>query len=263
MKKEYKEGVDFVFEQNPELAKLGTKEDYSKYLKTIFPESKVKNIVYHGTTKSFEEFDKDKLGTSTKNITNTLGFYFVPNKKVADIFIKGKKFSMKERKLKATYPKGAKTYGAILNIRKPELIEGDVFQKYAEQNKLPPLKSIGDSIIITPQTNNILPEFSVKNYAVLEPSQIHLLGSKKDIKEFGKYVKNKSKKTQKGNSLENKLISGVFIAFFIAGLFFISPSLTGNVIGNSNISILNIFGVALILIGAVGFFISKKDHKKK
>ena len=30
-----KEGVDFVFEQNPELLSIGTPEQYSKYLDTI------------------------------------------------------------------------------------------------------------------------------------------------------------------------------------------------------------------------------------
>ena len=44
-----KEGVDFIFEQNLELVKIGTKEQYSEYLDSIFPESKVRDIVYHGS----------------------------------------------------------------------------------------------------------------------------------------------------------------------------------------------------------------------
>jgi len=73
-----KEGVNFVFEQNPELAQVGTKEQYSNYLETIFPESNMKDIVYHGTSSSFgeEKFDKSKLGSSTTNVTNKLGFLF-------------------------------------------------------------------------------------------------------------------------------------------------------------------------------------------
>ena len=46
------EDINFVFEQNPDLARVGTKEQYEKYLKTIFPESKVKDIVYHGGSKN-------------------------------------------------------------------------------------------------------------------------------------------------------------------------------------------------------------------
>ena len=44
-----KEGVDFAFKQTPELSNIGTMEQYSEYLDTIFPESKVKDIVYHRT----------------------------------------------------------------------------------------------------------------------------------------------------------------------------------------------------------------------
>lgn len=44
---ELKEGIDFVFEQNPELVKIGSKEKYYEYLKSIFPKSKLRQIVYH------------------------------------------------------------------------------------------------------------------------------------------------------------------------------------------------------------------------
>lgn len=43
-----KEGVAELFKSNPELASVGTPEQYSQYLDTIFPESQVKDIVYHG-----------------------------------------------------------------------------------------------------------------------------------------------------------------------------------------------------------------------
>lgn len=69
-KVEIKEGVDFVFEQNSELLRIGTKEQYSKYLDSIFPDSKLKNIVYYGTSvdsyKSIlkEGFDLNKSGSN-------------------------------------------------------------------------------------------------------------------------------------------------------------------------------------------------------
>lgn len=61
-----KEGVDFVFEQNPELIKIGTKEQYSEYLDTIFPNSKIKDILYTGSREPFDEFKEEK----------TFGTYF-------------------------------------------------------------------------------------------------------------------------------------------------------------------------------------------
>ena len=57
-----KPGVSEVFEANPELTSIGTPAQYSQYLESIFPESQVKDIVYHGTLpeNKFEKFDKQK-----------------------------------------------------------------------------------------------------------------------------------------------------------------------------------------------------------
>ena len=51
--------VDFVFKSNPKLGEIGTKEEYSDYVSTIFPSSKVQDIVFHRTKSkvSFEKFD--------------------------------------------------------------------------------------------------------------------------------------------------------------------------------------------------------------
>ncbi|NDG32032.1 hypothetical protein EB118_18400, partial [bacterium] len=48
-----KEGVEKLFNTNPELATIGTQEQYSQYLDTIFPDSKVKDILYHGSHTDF------------------------------------------------------------------------------------------------------------------------------------------------------------------------------------------------------------------
>jgi hypothetical protein len=72
-----KDGVDFVFEQNPQIAEIGTPEQYSQYVDSIFPDSKVKDIVYHGSSAfGFQEFSKEKLGTFTGAGSAKLGFFF-------------------------------------------------------------------------------------------------------------------------------------------------------------------------------------------
>lgn len=71
-----KEGVDFVFEQSPELSKIGTPQQYSQYLDAIFPNSKVKDIVYHTTPNKFDKFDKNFIGKGIGNTTEGVGFYF-------------------------------------------------------------------------------------------------------------------------------------------------------------------------------------------
>lgn len=43
------EGINFIFSTTPEIHKIGTKEQYARYIKTIFPDSKHKGIVYHGS----------------------------------------------------------------------------------------------------------------------------------------------------------------------------------------------------------------------
>lgn len=166
------------------------KQIYAEYLTTIFPESKVRNVTYHGTSSTFEDedFDKSKLWSSTDNITNKLWFYFVPDKRVSDIFIKWKIYKRENGKIKVILPENAKTLCVLLNIKNPEYIEGDIFQKYAEANKMPPLKLDGDSIVITPQTDNILPEFSCDNYVIFNSDQIHVLGSRKDIQQLKEWL---------------------------------------------------------------------------
>ena len=56
-----KPGVEGLFNDNPELSSIGTKEQYSQYLNSIFPDSKVKDIVYHGTEDKFDKFDMNAI----------------------------------------------------------------------------------------------------------------------------------------------------------------------------------------------------------
>lgn len=96
-----KDGVDFVFEQHPKLSEIGTKEEYSEYLDQIFPESKIKDIVYHGTDKDFEEFDLEKQGKSGRNYGK--GVYTTPDKSWAT----------------RGYAFGKTTLAIIVNIKNP------------------------------------------------------------------------------------------------------------------------------------------------
>jgi len=59
-----KPGVSIVFEETPELGKIGTQQEYSQYLGTIFPGSQIRDIMYHGSTNKITEFQKGKGFTS-------------------------------------------------------------------------------------------------------------------------------------------------------------------------------------------------------
>jgi len=94
--KELKPGIEELFNSIPELANIGTLEQYSQYLDSIFPDSKIKDIVYHGTYEKFNKFLKEKRGTTTGlgtytdpitgekiEIDSSSAFFFTNNKNAA------------------------------------------------------------------------------------------------------------------------------------------------------------------------------------
>jgi len=247
-----KEGIDFVFKQNPELEKIGSQEDYSQYLETIFPESKIRDIVYHRTSQKFEKFDKSKI----KN-TNGNRFYFSPIN---------------------TGRYGKHVMQAILNIKNLAIPYDDDFiqnvnKKHPEYSKgknewfyLPAQIYVNankygyDGVFAFEGTND-------DEYSVYNPSQIHILGSKKDIEGFKKYVKEKQLKKDQNKfsskSLESKVVEGIFGISFLASLFFISYSITGNAISNFAKIIFNPLGILLFVGSIAGLFIHLKFKKRK
>lgn len=72
---EQERNIQEVFKLSPELQNIGTVEKYQEYLKTIFPESKIKDIVWHGTdSKNISDIltnnfavDQTEKGLSIKN----------------------------------------------------------------------------------------------------------------------------------------------------------------------------------------------------
>ena len=197
-----KEGVDFVFEQNPELSAIGTKEQYSKYLETIFPDSKFRDIVYHGTNakEKFDNFDLSKKRTGTRNLGP--GVYFTTNvstqHKYAN-FGEGHTVSSvintKDPFITSTHYNDA--FGAYLSLDNESFtkyVNNDSILDYEEldNDKLAPLNKY--LIKYTGELVNKLPTrqeyFNPKIHQILIPSteQIHILGSSDDLKKFGEFV---------------------------------------------------------------------------
>ena len=74
-----KPGVEELFNENPELSAIGTQQQYSAYLDTIFPDSKVKDVVYHGSNEVFDEFLEDNLNYfGTRDIAKGYGKNLYP-----------------------------------------------------------------------------------------------------------------------------------------------------------------------------------------
>jgi len=185
------EGIDYAFSQSPELASIGSKVQYLQYLSTIFPNSKVKDIVYHATMQGkFDSFDKNKVGKTHDNWgAFGKGFYF--NDKI-------------ESALKHIFIfRGKKTVlPALLNIINPAVennytveAEGDG-TKYTESL----LQKRNDGII--GEYKEGISEMYSNEYVVFEPEQIHLLGGKNDIEGFKDFTQ-----TQNPNNVNYQLKS--------------------------------------------------------
>ena len=97
VQQEVKEGVKELFNSNPELSNIGTQEQYSQYLDTVFPDSKVKDIVYRGAEKGIENhrayshwtlrkvlaenFAKQGVNLNKKDESNTTVYFALLNVK--------------------------------------------------------------------------------------------------------------------------------------------------------------------------------------
>jgi len=185
-----KEGIDFVFEQTPELAKIGSKEQYSQYLDTIFPDSQVKDIVYHFGNVLSNNFDKSFAEVDSK--INKKGFQFATSiktllqygvKGINDYLEKGD-FNVKKM------IEDKKLQSAILNTNNP----------FIDKNLGGNLENTNDAYARLDYNNN-------GKYIVFEPEQIHILGNKQDIEGFKKFVEQPINKEIKPNEVKGENIT--------------------------------------------------------
>jgi hypothetical protein len=162
-----KDGVMEVFQNNPELAELGTPEQYSEYLDTIFPNSKFKQIFYHNSPNKFEKFRENYFG---------IYFSFTP--------------------LKDVY--GSVSYSVVLDAKQPLIIPQkddsfDVKDEYAKKYRkyLDPTSFTPEGFPVYEFDSSVEPSSVAKEgkqIRVRNPDQVHILGSKQDIEGFKKFV---------------------------------------------------------------------------
>lgn len=168
---EIKEGVDELFNENPELASIGSKEQYSEYLNTIFPDSKVKDIVYHGYKLKKDNYGRDDLNIEKFDKSKApKGFYFTTDKTYANTFTE-----------RYTNVKESGLIQAIVNLKNPKQ-QKDLFKTdpaiATNENKD---GFVGNDMGF--EKDNVV--------VVFEPEQIHILGNKQDMEGFKEFVNNK------------------------------------------------------------------------
>ncbi len=174
-----KDGIDFVFSQTPEIASIGNKEQYSRYIDTVFPDTKIKDILYHGTG---ERFKDDKFDLGKKENKNSYeaygsGIYFERDLERAQGWSKGSGF----------------VYPVLLNTKRPDKYGiGHIFSLFL--NKMSNQKKSELKYKLSKYgffDSNIVKEGWIDWVIVFSPDQIHILGSSQDIEQFKNFVKEK------------------------------------------------------------------------
>jgi ribA/ribD-fused uncharacterized protein len=211
---EVKEGVDFVFEQTPELSKIGNEQLYSQYLNTIFPDSKVKDIVYRGDVEELGKFSK--IDSKGNYKSSEYGFNY-------GIFLSSD-IDYVDREYGKSYSDKNKIYPAVINssniLEVSTPLNMEVTAKFFLSNELDPTdndswldlsdeekevvyseylknkdKNHIDTIIGNDSDSQGLSVRSNINgleYVVYNADQIYILGSKQDIEGFKKFIESNS-----------------------------------------------------------------------
>ena len=155
---------------------------YSQYLDTIFPDSQVKDVLYHGTPDGrFEKFDLSTAGKTTYQLTK--GIYFTDSEKTAEYYAEGSiDFSQFESLEEYEAVKTAKIFPVVLNAKNLVLVDSPQAQ---EQQ--------GDAILRTKDKISDVGRTGYEldlahQYIVFNTDQIHILGDKQDIGRFKNFV---------------------------------------------------------------------------
>lgn len=227
-----KSGVSELFKSTPELSKIGTPEQYSQYLDTIFPDSKVKDILYHGSKYRakaynggsliwfmYDENTKENLfvfkkGDHSEDIAMSFDeFEKLPAHRFSkfakrehssatlDTFLgTGHYFTSSLKRVTEDYVRSGGLYRVIVNAK----------NLYTENNGRANSRSGKGSKELIDKGYDGVTELigDSREYNIFEPEQIHILGSEQDIKGFKEFVKIPAAKQGDRNSRWwNRLIS--------------------------------------------------------
>lgn len=217
-----------AFFQQPQITpqqKQQAQQQYSQYLDTIFPDSKVKDIVYHDTShnkaiKNYKEYlqgkyDKkiDYINKETFGDPNYIEVFFkdgtskILNEKESlkfvpfetfdknligniDGSVSGKGFYFYTNPEEKYDRSRFFTLNALINVKNTaNKSDSDLKDLFEESNKATDLlkKQGYDSVVGKLSTIGT-------EYVVFEPEQIHILGSQKDMKGFKEFVGKTEKK---------------------------------------------------------------------
>lgn len=161
-----------LFDTHPELAEIGNVDLYSNYLATIFPSTKIKDIVYHSS-----------IAKDTIHKDNSFKGYIV-------YFSTSKDYAEKVKY------KGRVVY-AVIDVKSPYMapkplsdVPDDVYISgdYTDPRRIKSEIKGHDAVI-----GKDYGQKEGTSIGVFDPKQIHILGNKQDIERFRSFVPNKEK----------------------------------------------------------------------
>ena len=169
--------IQEIFNQNPELSKIGDVFSYAIYLDTIFPDSKIKDILWHSSSNAdIEKFDFKYFGTNSDKGMFGVATYLEKNRKDS---------------LPYNRTGTGKTYGVLVNIQNPV--------RFSEITDWISMEDTNEQIqqrkeeIHQKYDSAILGDWQ---YAIFNNDNTHILGSKQDIEGFKEFVSNKSNQVE-------------------------------------------------------------------
>jgi hypothetical protein len=168
--------VEEVFNSNPELASIGTLQQYSQYLDSIFPDSKVKDIVYHHSDTKITEFKKEfsEGYAAQKGVSSKAKFFL--RKPLKEEFLSKRPY-LGQYLINIVNPNIMPSNADRTEKRDSGIKEG--IQEALNNNQD---GAIFDNIWDNRTWSDVL--------VVFEPEQIHILGNNNDIEGFKEFVNN-------------------------------------------------------------------------
>lgn len=189
--KEIKENAIITgYNRNPVTKELGTLWDYQNYLDNVFPNSKIKDVLWHGSAKkNLQSFSPEYIGSNAP-IKKSVGMYLSPEKTTA-----------------ANYVRKGDIYPVLLNTENPFITNqflGGFSKNGINVTKISPKTRstilANNDAVIAPLRSEI---------AFFNPDDALILGSQSDRNQFAGFMQrlNRKAKIQDGYVYKNNTVT--------------------------------------------------------
>ena len=157
-----------AYNRNPAIMDTGSLWDYQTYLQQLFPESKIKDILWHGSTqKDLQRFSAKMIGSNAP-IEGSTGMYLAPEKTTA-----------------ANYGSRGGVYPVKLNSKNP-YITGQMFALPKNGVNVAKISPEVKSTVLRENDAVVAPKRG--EIAFFDPNDALILGSNEDLQEFRAFV---------------------------------------------------------------------------